>query len=75
MGPELWLRPVQVPDEALQRVQLPEQLLAGGAAVSGKLKILVREANVIVWRYRSSWSLISTEQVSYETVGRVGQSR
>lgn len=33
--PELLLRPVEVPDEGLQRVQLPEEVLRGPGAVAG----------------------------------------
>ena len=35
MVPEVWVRPVEVADEGLERVQLPEQVLGGRAPVAG----------------------------------------
>ena len=35
MVPEVWVWPVEVADEGLQRVQLPEQVLGGRAPVAG----------------------------------------
>ena len=35
MVAEVWVRPVEVADEGLERVQLPEQVLGGRAPVAG----------------------------------------
>lgn len=43
--PELRFRPVEVPDEALQRIQLPEQFLASRAAIAEKGEFLVLYEN------------------------------
>lgn len=44
--PEFGVRPVQVADERLQRVQLPEEVFGGGAAVALALPALLLEALV-----------------------------
>ena len=35
---ELHVRPVEIPDERLERVQLPEQVLRGGTAIAGNIQ-------------------------------------
>ena len=47
---ELRVRPVEIPDEGLKSVQLPEEVLRGGAPVAGKILIDLI-LNYGKWRY------------------------
>ncbi len=58
---ELRVRPVEIPDEGLKSVKLPEEVLRGGAPVAGKILIKLI-LNYGKWWYfgRDEFSFIYT---------------